>query len=50
MTSNGTGPIDAAPEAPPAPRRRRSTLGKIGMVLSFVPWVIMVSFVLLKPG
>jgi hypothetical protein len=50
MTLNSTGLGDAAVEAPSMRRRRRSILGKIGMVLSFVPWMIMVLFVFLKPG
>jgi hypothetical protein len=50
MTPNSTGLGDAAVEAPSRRRRRRSILGKIGMVLSFVPWMIMVLFVFLKPG
>jgi hypothetical protein len=50
MTPNSTGLGDAAVEAPSTRRRRRNILSKIGMVLSFVPWMIMVLFVFLKPG
>jgi len=49
MTPSGSGPGDASVEVP-STRQRRSTLGKIGMILSFVPLAIVAARIILRPG
>ena len=49
MTPSSTGQSDARVEVP-STRRWRSTLGKIGMILSFVPLVIVAANIILRPG
>ena len=51
MGQGEMGPVGGAPAAGPAPRsRRRSILGKIGLVLAIVPYVFLLVMIKLNPG
>ena len=50
MTQGGIGPAGEVPVALPPRAGRRTTLGKIGLAVSLVPWAVVGAFVLLQPG
>jgi len=50
MAAGDIGPIGEAGTSVPAPKRKRTIFGLIGLVLSLVPWLLTLAMYLIRPG